>query len=314
MNDRNTLFEQAAAWHIASANDDMDWDGFMAWLEADPRHRDAYDEIALSDAWLDDHVDGLDEAVVATETTPDVLQQRPWRRGWMAWGAAAAAAGLVVTITGLSLRGEAAAVYATDGAARQIALSDGSRIELAPHSRLVVESGERNLSLDGGAYFVIRHDPDRIMKITAGPIQISDIGTEFDVQSAQQDVRVEVSVGRVQITSEQFARPVELAKGTALMLDKTKAKAEVREANVNDMGAWRTGRLTFSDAPLSLVAVDLKRYTGLEVTVADELQGHRFSGTLAVNDGQKALADLAQIMGLAIHRHGDGYRLVAAAR
>lgn len=310
MNDRSTIFEQAAAWHIASANDGMDWDGFTVWLEADQRHREAYDEIALSDALLEDNINDLFDEVSVTEGSPPAIR----RLAWKAIGGMAIAACLVVAMTWLTLRHEAATVYATAGAARQIALSDGSQVELAPHSRLTVESGERELSLDGGAYFKIRHDPNRIMLIKTGPIRISDIGTEFDVQSTAQDVRVEVSEGRVKISSEQFDRPVELAKGAALLLDKANTKAEVREVNVADMGAWRAGRLTFSDAPLSLVVIDLKRYTGLDVTVADELGGRRFSGTLAINDGHKTLSDLAEIMRLDIHRDSRGYRLVPAAR
>ena len=34
-----SILEQAAAWHAACARDDMDWDGFTAWLEADARGR-----------------------------------------------------------------------------------------------------------------------------------------------------------------------------------------------------------------------------------------------------------------------------------
>lgn len=309
MNDRSAISEQAAAWHIASANDDMDWDGFMAWLEVDSRHRDAYDEIALSDAWLEEHKDSLLDAVTEAETAPVVIKRR-----WRAWGGIAIAASLVVAVTGLALHDQAARVYSTASAAQQIALSDGSRIALAPHSRLTVGNDEEDISLEGGAYFIIRHDPGRTMTVKAGPIQISDIGTEFDVQSAPQYVRVEVSDGRVQITARQFGQPIELARGAALMLDRASSTAEVREADTANMGAWRTGRLNFSDAPLVLVAVDLKRYTGLDVSVADGIQGQRFSGTLAIDDGHKALTDLAEIMGLDIHRDSRGYRLVLAAR
>ena len=38
--------EAAARWHLAQADDDMDWSAFTEWLEADPRHRDAYDAMA----------------------------------------------------------------------------------------------------------------------------------------------------------------------------------------------------------------------------------------------------------------------------
>ena len=34
---KDIIAQEAAAWHAASFDDDMDWDGFTAWLEADPR-------------------------------------------------------------------------------------------------------------------------------------------------------------------------------------------------------------------------------------------------------------------------------------
>jgi hypothetical protein len=45
--------EAAARWHVAQADDDMDWTAFTDWLEADPRHRETYDAIALLDARID---------------------------------------------------------------------------------------------------------------------------------------------------------------------------------------------------------------------------------------------------------------------
>ena len=59
MTEHDRIIEQAAAWHVASSDDAIDWDGFTAWLEADPRHRTAYDEIALTDAVVLDHRDIL---------------------------------------------------------------------------------------------------------------------------------------------------------------------------------------------------------------------------------------------------------------
>ena len=47
------IHEAAARWHCAQQHDDMKWRGFTTWLEADPRHRLAYDEIALLDARID---------------------------------------------------------------------------------------------------------------------------------------------------------------------------------------------------------------------------------------------------------------------
>ena len=61
--DEARIEEEAAAWQVASANDDMDWDGFTRWLEADPRHRRAFDEVALADTLVDDHRESLAQEI-----------------------------------------------------------------------------------------------------------------------------------------------------------------------------------------------------------------------------------------------------------
>jgi transmembrane sensor len=47
------IYEEAAGWLVRQQDDAMDWEGFTLWLEADPRHRAAYDDLALLDADLD---------------------------------------------------------------------------------------------------------------------------------------------------------------------------------------------------------------------------------------------------------------------
>lgn len=314
MSDGNRIFEQAAAWHVASAGDDMDWDGFTAWLEADPRHGDAYDQIALGAAMLDDHAATLRAAFSAAEAENEHTPSAPKPRGWRTWGGMAIAASLVAVIAVQSLHDDPASIYATQLTGQHIALADGSTIELAPHSRLAVEDDGRNLSLEGRAYFIIRHDPKRVMMVQAGPVQISDIGTEFDVQTAHQTVRVEVGDGRVAVTSAQLHQPIELGRGGALVLDVTEGTAEISESNTGDAGAWRNGRLVYSDAPLALVAHDLKRFTGLELAIADGVKRQRFSGTLVISDGEKSITDLARIMGLDLRRTDRGYRIDSATR
>ena len=269
MSDRNRIFDQAAAWHVAGAGDDMDWDGFTAWLEADPRHGDAYDQIALGDALLNDHVAALRVAFPAAEAEGESAPAAPKPRDWRIWGGMAIAASLVAVIAMQSLHYDPANIYATQMAGQRITLADGSTIDLAPHSRLAVEGDGRNLSLEGRAYFIIHHDPKRVMTIQAGPVRISDIGTEFDVQAAQQTVRVEVGDGRVAVTSGQLQKPVELGRGGALVLDVTEGTAEISESNTGDAGAWRNGRLVYSDAPLALVAHDPGQIDNRLFTITD---------------------------------------------
>ena len=48
---------------------------------------------------------------------------------------------------------------------------------------------------------------------------------------------------------------------------------------------------------------------GVKVDVAQRVAARQFSGTLVIGDGQAALRDLSQLMGLRLDRSADGYRL-----
>ncbi|MCB2047008.1 MAG: FecR domain-containing protein [Novosphingobium sp.] len=193
---------------------------------------------------------------------------------------------------------------------RTIALDDGSTVILAPRSTLEVAGRhQERMALSGGAWFDVRHDPSRALTIEADGVQISDIGTQFDVQAAGGQVRVEVAEGKVEVRSDAMAQPVRLTQGRSLSYDPKQGTALVRPVANNDIGEWRSGRLSFDMAPLTLVAADLSRYAGVEVTVDESLRSRAFSGTLVINNGDAAVRDLTQLMGLGLAGSAGDYRI-----
>jgi len=317
------IVDAAAAWHAASAGDDMDWDGFTVWLEADPRHASVYDEVALADAMIDEHRESLNAPILDSDSD-DVLERLAAgpgarstvshsQRRWLRWGGAggfalAAARAAVLAIPQLSE--PAPQIHTTGDSSETVALADGSTVLVAPHSKLTIAGRHQDrLALEGGGWFDITHQPDRTMTISAGGIRISDIGTRFDVQTGGGEVRVEVGQGQLSIGGDALAKPVSLAQGEALTYNPRAVTAVITPVRGEAIGEWRKGRLTFEAAPLTLVADDIARYAGTKVTMADDLRTRQFSGTLVIGNGDAALRDLGQLMGLGVERTADGYRL-----
>lgn len=311
MNDRAT--EEAWRWHTALQGDDADWDGFTLWLEADPAHRATYDAVAVIDATLDDQRDRLEPIVPAI---PD-RAMRPVTRRWMAWGGGAIAAAVALFLAvPMAHQGPATQDYRTSaGQTREIALVDGSRITLGPSSRLRIAGGQQqDMTLEGGALFDIRHDPDRALTISTGGQQISDIGTRFDVLALPGHVRVSVAEGRVAVGQPGGSGAIELSAGRGIAIDTAAHAAQIRDIPTQDVGSWRAGRLVYNDAPLSLVAADLSRYVGREVVASPDVAARRFSGVLASGDGADLVDELGEVMGLETRAEGNRLRLVARDR
>ena len=301
---------EAAQWHVRCEDDRadaVDWDAFTHWLEADPRHRIALDQMALTADRLDMHGPAL---FPAEEDAPPAVPASASKRSVWAWGGLAVAASLAAMVAVPLFTAAPSTTYTTETAPRRVALADGSSILLAPRSRLTVAGrGGDHVEVAGGAMFDIRHDPSRTLTVEAGGIQVSDIGTRFDVQQDRGIVRVSVAQGQVKVDGDAMARPVALIAGSGLTFDAREGTVALAPVKVADVGSWQAGRLTYDNASLALVAADLRRYAGVRVEVPAALQARRFSGTLIVEDGEKALRDLVGLMGLRLHGHAGAWRV-----
>lgn len=306
--DEQTIEREAAAWHVASANDDMDWADFTRWLESDPRHRVAFEHVALADALVADHREEWAGLALQAVGEPGIVATP--QRQWPVWLGAGMAASLAALIIADQLIPSGQETIESADTSLTVALGEGSTATLAPHSRLVINgSNATQLALEGGAYFDIKHDPERSLRISAGDLTVTDIGTRFDIRQGGSLVVVEVGDGEVAIGSDVLSAPVQLRAGRRLEFDSAASRSIVSAVDQEAVGQWRAGRLSYDAAPLQLVASDLARYAGLRVEVPRNLAARRFSGTLIIGDGNTAIQDLAQLMELELHRDGDAYRL-----
>lgn len=309
-----TIIDQAVAWHRAQDDADFDWDGFTLWLEADPVHRSAFDEIALLDARIDAHRPALAALLPPVESAPAALpaleKPVPAQRRWGVWagGGIAAAIALAVAMPALLPSASPVADYRTAaGQSRIVALKDGSRIALAPSSHLRVEGeGQDRLALEGGALFDIPHRPGRTMTIRAGGQEISDIGTRFDILADARTMRVAVAEGVIALRPAGGGNAaIRLPAGRQMVVDRTAHQGEISAVAPAAVGSWRQGRLIYEGVPLSLVASDISRYAGVPVRAGADVAGRRFSGVLIVGDGSGLVGEVAQLMDLRIVRE-DG--------
>lgn len=298
--------EQALRWHAASGREDCDWQGFTRWLEASPRHRQVFDDVAL-----------LEESIIRhRERLAHGASRRSGSRVRPVWLGAALAASLALCALFIipTLRDPAERLFtAQAGTTRALVLAGGVHIVLAPGSSLAVAGRqEQRLRLDGSAWFDVPHDPGRQLEIEAGPYRLRDIGTRFEAMSAAGQLKVAVTEGTVDVVLPGREQPFALAAGHRLLVAGSPPIAEYGEAVASEVAAWRDGRLVFRNEPLSMVALQVGRHAGLAVTVDPSIAQRRFSGVLAIGDGAQPVAELGRIMDLQEQREGTAVHLSAA--
>lgn len=297
---------EAVAWHALLSRVDVDWDGFTAWLEADPANQAAYDSVALGDALVDEHRNTLIDLLAAPAAAPAPW----WRRRGLLSGAlgGAIAASLTALLVVPALHGPETRHWTTGaGESRTIAFADGAEATLAPGTQLAATGGR--LTLDGTAFFAIRHDPSRPVTIAANGVTVSDVGTRFDMAADKAGVQVAVAEGEVAVAQGgQAAVPVVAGQRVLVAGNRIETGAMV----AGDVAAWRGGRLVYDRVPLSLVAADIARYAGGRVTVDPGDAGRRFSGAMAIGDRVTMARSLAVLMGLDVKI--DGQTVVLGGR
>jgi len=94
----------------------------------------------------------------------------------------------------------------SDAKPRSLELMPGAQLELQPHSSAVIAraqpSEQRVAIVRGAVVFRIVHDPLRHVIVSAGSVEVTDIGTVFTVAREGKDgelVRVAVSSGEVEV-------------------------------------------------------------------------------------------------------------------
>lgn len=303
------IFDEAAGWLVRQQDEAMDWEGFTLWLEADPQHRVAFDELALIEARLDDQSPALAEAngspptVVANDREP-----LHWRR-WAGIGGGALAASLAVALALQPATREPPLqdYRSAPGKTVEVALADGGKVLLAPESHLTVRG--QQLAIEGTGFFVVPHKPGRALTVDAGDLEVTDIGTRFSIGNEAESISVDVEEGALSVSSSRLDSPIGLTAGRGIKVDRSSGTVQLVKVEPQRVASWRTGKLQFDQAPLALVARDISRYSGKKVTVDRAIAGQPFSGVIAIDEGEAPARTLAQILSLDVQEAGGTLRL-----
>lgn len=282
-----------------------DWDEFADWLAEDSAHAEIYDALAS----LDRDLEALPKAKPAVVIQPEA-PRRPSRRMWFG-GAIAAALVAMIAVPQLDLFGDPNRIETASGEHRSVTLADGSRIEINGGSVIELDKDRPRFArlARGEAMFHVVHREGDPFVVEAGTSRIVDLGTAFNVVRRDRTTSVAVSEGVVLYNPDRDKVRVEA--GHAIDADDGAAKPPaVRPVDVANVGGWRTGLLVYNGAPLKVVAEDLKRTAGIDVTIGSGAEGQSFRGALIVDkDRARTIADLAALSGTIAERRGDGWVL-----
>jgi transmembrane sensor len=197
------------------------------------------------------------------------------------------------------------------GALDSLRLPDGTYVVLGPLSSIKVASGfgtdRREVELHGDVYLEVVHDSSKPFTARANGVAIQDIGTKFAVHSdSAHGVTVSVTEGSVSLQGVTSGRSggVVLRPGERGIVLPGQ-RPTVDRSTPDDM-AWMKRQLVFRETPLTDVAVSLRRWYGIQLSVRDpSLANRHLTASFAGEPAERVLDVIGLVLGADIERRGD---------
>jgi transmembrane sensor len=269
-----------------------------AWLTERPEHKAAFDEVCR--LWGD--LEALRPLYPLHAPAP-VARPRLRRAGLFALLAAVLA--LYVGFDDLQILARA---KERTGVAetRKITLEDGSSVELGPRSAIAERFDDRRRTvtlLRGEALFEVAADPARPFSVSVAGGLVTAFGTVFDVSTSPARTEVTVLQHRVRLASTGPA--VVVAEGQQSAFAPGIAAISPYAVAVDQVTAWRRGKLVFEDKPLGEVVEAIGRYYAGYILILDPgMKARRVTGVFDAGDPLAAIRAIELSLGISAFRLG----------
>jgi len=214
--------------------------------------------------------------------------------------------------------------YATDTAeVKKIVLADQSVVTLGAQSAIQVDFAEterRVELLSGAAFFSVTKDKSRPFIVVTSDAEVRVVGTQFEVSRLQEGLNVSVLDGVVEVV-DQILPAVEQSVAKRLVANKhVLVKNQMLRLSRDDLtvpapvmieaeqpGAWRNGRLIYTNAPLADVISDVNRYYNGNIIIdTDDLKYLPVSASFKTDQIDKMMNTLSAVLPITVVNLSNG--------
>lgn len=256
-----------------------------------------------------DRVDGRPTRLPRSARSADSARTASARKGrairWLTAGLGASVAAMLLVFslqTGpatpadlLSLGVNEFATGVNDVATVQ--LRDGTILRLAPRSRLRLtgSTNEREVTLDGRAYFAVAKMEGRPFTVKTRGGDAVVLGTRFEAEASGDDLRVLVVEGRVALAAS--GSRVELGAGEMARAVEGAISAAVHVPDPLLSIEWVGDFLVFQRTPIEDVADDIRQHFDIEVElIGDDLDAHTVTAWFADPTAENVIRVVCKVL------------------
>jgi ferric-dicitrate binding protein FerR (iron transport regulator) len=311
-------FQELIVRYLAGEADREEQLLLLQWLKESPSHvhtfnsirrvSDACRQISLQDGdfHLDKAVSAFDKKVAAAEV-PDVslhtIRRNSFKRVvWTIASVAAVAIFVVVfSLTKSKTTNQNIVLAQATNKGCQVVLSDGTKAILSKNARIFAaksfDKEHRILSLQGEAFFHVKHDKAHPFIIKANDVTITDIGTAFNVNtdSITKNSYIFVKEGIVKV--DYYGQVSVLHAGEYAKTDVKKKKLIEGKTGVASKSTSNENMLVFENTPMNVVVAKLnQRYNTNFVLASSSLKNCKLNASFDKNTDVEQIKELLSIV------------------
>jgi ferric-dicitrate binding protein FerR (iron transport regulator) len=187
-----------------------------------------------------------------------------------------------------SATGDGKIVYNTISTPRggqyQVILPDGTHVWLNSASSLkfptTFTGKSRQVALSGEAYFEVTKNKSIPFIASVGNMQVNVLGTHFNIMAYTDEAAIKTTLleGSVKLVNGKNSALIK--PGEQGSLGKETDGFRVSTANIDEVMAWKEGKLRFDEMDIHAIMRQIARWYDVEITYAGDLSGINLSGAI----------------------------------
>lgn len=192
----------------------------------------------------------------------------------------------------------------------QLTLEDGTHVWLNAASSirfpLAFTGQKRMVEITGEVYFEVAKNKAKPFIVKTGDMQVEVLGTHFNVNAYEADIKTTLVEGSVRIINGKTAgilKPGQQAQTTGM------GKLRVSDhADIEEVLSWKNGRIAFTNAGLESIMRQVSKWYNVDVEYGGPVPNRTFTADISRNTN---LSEFLKVLELSnIHFRIDGRKLI----
>ncbi len=186
-----------------------------------------------------------------------------------------------------------------------VTLPDGTVVDLDGNSKLEYEASSfglknRHVEFEGIAYFNVSKDTGKPFEVQSQGLLVTVMGTEFNLNArpvVENEAVLYLEEGSVKFTSTLNGATASVEPGQKVTMNYGSGDINVSEPGANEnILAWRTRKLHFTDENLETVLATIEKYYNRKIEVEGApINDQLFTGTIPTDNLQLAMDVIEKI-------------------